>query len=270
MKDPVREPAAAGMFYSADSEILRENIKELFSNAKMNNDCVGVVSPHAGYTYSGKTAAKAISSLKPAETFIIIGPNHTLMGPEFSIMGHGSWKTPLGEVRINEELAHQLKRNKILEEDSFGHEQEHSIEVQLPFLQYMFKDQFQFIPISVANTSYSETFLEHCKSVGETIAEHSDNVSIIASSDFSHYIPLKTAKRYDMEAIECIENLESEEFFHTLKKHNASVCGFGPIAILMTSMKKIEKKGKLIAYTSSGEATHDYDSVVAYAAIGFK
>jgi AmmeMemoRadiSam system protein B len=267
MYDPVRDPAVAGSFYHADPETLKDDVKELFADIK-TDDYFSVISPHAGYMYSGRTAAKAISSLRPAETFVIIGPNHSLMGPEFSIMGHGSWKTPLGEVKINEELAQQLKRNKILEDDGLAHEQEHSIEVQLPLLQYRF-DKFDFIPISVANTSYSETFLEHCISVGETIAQFPE-VSIIASSDFSHYVPLKTAKRYDMEAIKYVEEMNIEGFFDTLRKHNASVCGFGPIAILMSIMKKSGKKGKLIAYTSSGETTQDYNSVVAYAAIGFK
>ncbi len=271
MEPAVRNPVVAGMFYYADSDILREHLDELFSSARTIDNCVGVISPHAGYEYSGRTAAKAISSLKQAETFVILGPNHTLMGPEFSIMGYGVWKTPLGECKINEDIAKLLKRNKILEEDTLAHEQEHSIEVQLPFLQYRFKN-FKFVPISVANTTYSDTFLEHCESVGETIAEISKehDISIIASSDFSHYIPFETAKKHDMEAIECIEKLDVKGFFRTLQKNNASVCGFGPIAILMSAMKKLGKKGKLIEYTSSGEATHDYNSVVAYAAIGFK
>lgn len=267
MQNPVRNPVVAGMFYYADPDNLRNNLEELFSDVKPGQEYTGVVSPHAGYVYSGKAAAQAISSLKHAKTFIILGPNHTLIGPEFSITGRGSWKTPLGECKINEELAKQLKRNKLLEEDTLAHEQEHSIEVQLPFLQHKFKD-FQFVPISIANTSYSETFLKHCESIGETIAQFSD-AAIIASSDFSHYVPFDAAKKQDMEAIECIKELDTKGFFQTLQKNDASICGFGPIAILMSAMKKLGKKGKLIAYTSSGEATKDYESVVAYAAIGF-
>ena len=267
MQEQVREPVVAGMFYYADPDNLRENLNELFSGLEQKEKYNSVISPHAGYTYSGKTAAKAISSLKPAETFIILGPNHTLIGPEFSIMGRGSWKTPLGETKINEDISRRLKRNRLLEEDSLAHEQEHSIEVQLPFLQYRFPD-FKIVPISIANTSYSSVFLSHCRSIGASIAEL-DNVSIIASSDFSHYIPWEEAKKKDGEAIKCIETLDVKGFFETLQKNDASICGFGPIAVVMSAMKKLGKKGRLIAYTSSGEATHDTGSVVAYAAIGF-
>jgi AmmeMemoRadiSam system protein B len=266
MQGQVREPVVAGMFYYADPGMLRESLKELFAGTK-KGQCTGVVSPHAGYIYSGRTAAEAISSLRPAKTFVLLGPNHSLIGPEFSIMSRGSWRTPLGECRINGELARRLKKNKILEEDTFAHEQEHSIEVQLPFLQYRFRE-FDFVPISVSNTSRSDAFLESCRGMGETIARQPD-VSIIASSDFSHYVPWETAKKQDMEAIRCIEDLDMEGFFEALQKNDASVCGFGPIAVLMSAMKQSGKKGRLITYTSSGEATKDYSSVVAYAAIGF-
>ena len=264
--DNVRQPAVAGMFYPADPETLREQLKELFSGLEEQGKYNSVISPHAGYIYSGRAAAQAISGLKPSKTFIILGPNHTLIGPTFSIMTSGSWVTPLGNCSINEEVAKQLKENELLQEDTLAHEHEHSIEVQLPLLQHRFKE-FDFVPISVGNSGFSETFLENCKSIGEAIADI--GVPVIASSDFSHYIPFEEAKKLDMEAIKDIENLDLEGFFETLKRNNASICGFGPIAIVMSAMKKQNGKGKLIAYTSSGEETKDYDSVVAYAAIGF-
>ncbi len=261
----VREPVVSGTFYEMRPDALQRDLDQLFYGTKRGT-CSGVVSPHAGYVYSGRCAARAIASLEPAKTFIILGPNHNLCGPEFSVMGHGFWETPLGRVEIAEYLAHQLKRNRLLVEDSFAHEREHSIEVQLPLMQHVF-GSFRFVPISISNTSYSDTFLGSCLSLGRTLA--AAGVPIIASSDFSHYVPLEKAKHDDMEAIRCIESLDAAGLFAVLKRNNASVCGFGPIAVLISAMKELRKKGKLIAYTSSGDATKDYKSVVAYAAIGF-
>ena len=260
-----RHPVAAGTFYYANPDVLRKSVSELFTGAEKGS-CVGVVSPHAGYVYSGRCAAQAISALKKAETFVLLGPNHTLMGPEFSVMGRGAWETPLGRVEIDEEMARRLKRNRVLEEDTFAHEHEHSIEVQLPLMQHTL-GSFRIVPISIANTSYSGAFLERCVSLGKALA--AEGVPIVASSDFSHYMPAEKAKKQDMEAIEAILRLDVGGFFDILRKNDASVCGFGPIAVLMSAMKESERKGKLIAYTSSGEATGDFKSVVAYAAIGF-
>ena len=262
----IREPVVAGMFYPGEREELERTVTELFSGLSEQEKYNSVISPHAGYIYSGHCAAEAISCLERSKTYIILGPNHNMIGPTFSIMTEGSWLTPLGNCSINSEVAKQLLENELVEEDTLAHSREHSIEVQLPLLQHRFKE-WDFVPISIGNSGYSESFLEDCKALGETIAQL--KIPVITSSDFSHYVPWEQAKREDREAIERIKNLDIEGFFSTLRRNDASICGFGPISVLMSAMKKQARRAELIAYTSSGEETKDYSSVVAYAAIGF-
>lgn len=267
----IRYPAVAGTFYPDDPESLYEQVEDLFSITKKGNYFC-VVSPHAGYDYSGKTAAYAINSLKTGKRFIILGPNHTGMGAEFSIMSNGKWRTPLGYVDIDQKLARELMHCECLEEDTFAHNREHSIEVQLPFLQYRF-DRFKFVPIAIMGMGYSDEFLDKCESLGKQIAmimKADENVRVIASSDFSHYLPADVAKKKDEKAIYRIEKLNPDKFFETLREIDASVCGYAPIAILLTVAKKLRLKPTVINHTTSGDKTGDTRSVVSYYAIGFK
>ncbi len=265
-----RYPAVAGMFYFGDPGNLKKHLDKLFSGTKPGN-YLGVVSPHAGYEYSGKTAALAIGSLKPGKKFIILGPNHTGFGGEFSMMSKGKWKTPLGDCEIDSNLAKELKSCKVLEDDAFAHEREHSIEVQLPFLQHIFK-KFQFVPITIMGMGYSEDFLKRCEALGKTIAKvmKDKEIRVIASSDFSHYVSAEEAKEKDNKAMEKIKKLDTAGFFETLRETNASVCGYAPIVVLLFTARELGlKKVDMIDYTTSGDKTGDMSSVVTYSAIGF-
>jgi hypothetical protein len=267
----VRHPVVAGTFYHLDRENLEEQLEGFFSSIETKPDCIGAVSPHAGYMYSGKTAAVAVSSLKKADKFIILGPNHTGLGAEFSIMPEGVWRTPLGECVIDREMASDIKKCGVVGEDSLAHLQEHSIEVQLPFLQHRFGD-VRFVPVSIMNVDYSGSFLKKCVTLGERIAElnkKDGNIGVVASSDFSHYLPLDIAAEKDKRAIEMIKKLDVKGFFQALEEINASVCGYGPIAVLMVVAKKLGLRVKVIDSSSSGDATGDFGSVVTYYAIGF-
>ena len=266
-----RKPAVAGMFYPFGSETLERTLSGLFSGTKAG-DFTCVVSPHAGYEYSGRTAAFAIKSLRPAETFVVLGPNHSALGHEFSIMSSGEWITPMGAIEIDSKLAAELKTCKVLGEDELAHVREHSIEVQLPFLQHRFKN-FRFVPISITNADYSGDFMDKCVILGKHMAESIKGKSacIIASSDFSHYLPAKIADGKDAKALEKIAMLDIAGFFRVLEKTDASVCGYGPIAVVMSAAKTMGMKGAMvISHTNSGDATGDYASVVSYYAIGFK
>ena len=267
----IRRAVVSGMFYPFSKDSLERMLSNLFSGTK-EGEFRCVISPHAGYEYSGKTAAFAISSLKPSKTFVILGPNHNAIGSEFSIMTSGEWETPLGNVKINSELANDIKKSGVIHEDEFAHIHEHSIEVQLPFLQYRFKS-FQMVPISITNLDYSEEFLKKCETLGKHIAKTIRNkpISVIASSDFSHYLPRETAEEKDRKAIEKIRKLDTKGFFRVLEEIDASVCGFGPIAVVMHVAKELGlKKVEVINHTDSGDATGDNSSVVAYYAIGFR
>ncbi|MEM7816070.1 MAG: AmmeMemoRadiSam system protein B [Candidatus Aenigmatarchaeota archaeon] len=265
-----RNPVVSGMFYPSDKARLSNQIKELFSKASPSQKYRIVVSPHAGYVYSGLGAAFAVGSLKPAKTFVVLGPNHTGMGQEFSVMTGGVWKTPLGDIEVDSKTASEIVKAGLAEDDDWAHASEHSIEVQLPFLQYRF-GSFGFVPVCIMNEGYSESFLKKCASLGNFLGRlmKERDVNIVASSDFSHYIPAKSAKKFDMEAIERVLMLDLKGFFETLKRNRASVCGYGPIAVAMAAAKSLGvKKGELLSYTNSGDVTGDLSSVVAYAAIG--
>jgi len=164
-----------------------------------------------------------------------------------------------------------LKRFGVLEEDDWAHSSEHSIEVQLPFLQHKF-GKISFVPVCIMNTDYSQDFLNKCERLGQLIGMlmREKDIGVVASSDFSHYIPGNSAKKFDTEAIEKIKSLDMKGFFETLKRNRATVCGYGPIAVAMAAARSIGlKSGELIKYMNSGDLTRDYSSVVAYAAIGF-
>ncbi|NOX71489.1 MAG: AmmeMemoRadiSam system protein B [Candidatus Micrarchaeota archaeon] len=266
-----RYPAVAGAFYPDDKKELMTNVSDLLENADSgSNKCV--ISPHAGYMYSGRTAASAIKSLKNAKTFIILGPNHTGMGAQFAVMCEGVWKTPLGDVKIDEEIALRLEKAGVVDDDEIAHLNEHSVEVQLPFLQKTF-DDFRIVPISILNIGYSSDLPERCVRLGKEIAEIASqrDVGIIASSDFSHYISLEEAKVKDDKAIEAIKTLNVKKFFAVLETMDASVCGYGPIAAVMQAAKELGAKDvEVLHESSSGDLLKDYKTVVTYKAIGFR
>jgi AmmeMemoRadiSam system protein B len=272
----LRAPVAAGTFYEAEKDKLIMQIESCFKHkfgpkSLQKREFIALVSPHAGYMYSGPVAVWGFSRISKYN-FIILGPNHHGIGPTFSVMKESVWKTPLGEVAIDNIMAEKLvKKCNFLEYDVLAHEYEHSIEVQLPFLQYRFGSDFKFVPISVLNQFADEDFLEKCRVVGKAIGEvlkKEKGWKIIASSDFSHYISQENAKKIDKKLIKTIEKLDEEKFFENIRKEDASVCGFGPIAIAIVASKELgAKKGELLCYKTSGDITQDFTSVVGYASI---
>ena len=273
----LRPPAVAGTFYNLDPEMLKKQINSCFKHklgpkTMKKEKVLSAIVPHAGYVYSGPVAAWVYSRIEKAN-YVIIGPNHTGVGEKFALMKNGLWKTPLGEVAISEQMAEKIKKEcKILEYDVLAHQYEHSIEVQLPFLQFRFGSDFKFVPISILNEFADETLLESCKLIGKGIANaiksEKDKWIVLASSDFSHYVPHQTAKRIDKDLIKSIIRLNSKEFFEKINEKDASVCGFGSIAIAIEVAKNLgAKRGKLLKYATSGDITEEYGAVVGYAAI---
>lgn len=275
----IRAPVVAGTFYNLSPELLKKQIERCFNHELgpktiKKQKFLAAVVPHAGYEYSGPIAAWVHSKIEKAN-YIILGPNHQGIGANFAISKRGLWKTPLGEIIISEDIAEKiLNRCKLIEYDVMAHQYEHSIEVQLPFLQYGFGDDFKFVPICITNEFADETLLESCKIIGKCIADvikkEKEKWIILASSDFSHYVPQELAKKIDNFVIKAILKLNEEEFFARINQKNASICGFGPIAIAMIAAKKLgAKKGKLLCYKTSGDITGDIGAVVGYAGIIF-
>ncbi|MCD6452688.1 MAG: AmmeMemoRadiSam system protein B [Dehalococcoidales bacterium] len=266
----IRKPVVAGQFYPESATQLSQMIQGMVDNQATKEEVIGVVSPHAGYIYSGPVAGAVISRIKFRDTFIIMGPNHTGRGKPFSIMTEGSWETPSGEVAIDSELAKQILTNsQYLEEDYEAHQYEHSIEVQLPFLQY-FKKAIRMVPITF---SYSSSIVY--KEIGEAIATAVKQLGrkaiIIASSDMTHYEPQESARQKDSVAIAAILNLDADELLEQVKKFNISMCGYAPTVAMITAAKELgATSAELVRYQTSGDTTGDYSSVVGYAGVILK
>lgn len=259
-----REATVAGAFYPGKKEKLTEQIEGFFKKMPKEKKTKCVVAPHAGYEYSGQTAAFSYNALKESKTFILLGPSHTGLGPNISISDAEEWTTPLGKLPVDAKLREKLVEKLGIETDDTAHIQEHSIEVQLPFLQFLFKG-FSILPITIM-----EHRLQELTKLGKALAELPDNASIIASGDFTHHQPLETAKEKDLGAIEKVKELDTEGFYNEVVGKNLSICGLAPITVLMQYCKlKNFKEGKLFHYDTSATASGDSSSVVGYAAIGF-
>lgn len=269
----VRKPAVAGQFYPGNKRDLSNKIEECFTHelgpGKLEEgdglrNIKGLVVPHAGYVYSGPVAAHAYKALYEdgiPETFIVLGPSHRGMGASVALADE-DFQTPLGTVKIDKELVDELSGG-VMEINNQSHIGEHSIEVQLPFLQYI-ADNFKFVPISV-NKQDRRTVKKVGEEIRETIMDK--DVVVISSTDFSHYVLQETAKKKDSMAIEKIENNDPEGLYDVVQKENISMCGYGPVAAMMIGSGG--KKGQLLKYATSGDIM-SMREVVGYGALKFE
>ncbi len=262
-----REPVVAGQFYPASSSELSMQVSSYTEDIADKKSAIGIVSPHAGLMYSGKVAGAVFSRIRVPETIILIGPNHTGLGSPVSIMSSGEWQVPTGQLSIDEDIALKLKaHSSIFEENSKAHEKEHSLEVQLPFVLH-FGPSVKIVPISVMNGP-----LEKCRIIGRALADVIEDsghpVTIVASSDMSHYVSDAIAKEKDSKAIERILALDPEELYNTVVQENISMCGVMPVTSMLFAAGKLgAKKAELVKYMTSGEISGDYDYVVSYAGL---
>lgn len=278
----VRQPVVAGQFYPADPRELTKLIEKCYSHEigpgklpkleKGPRKIVAAMVPHAGYIYSGPVAAHTYSRVasdgKP-DTFILIGPNHTGMGAAVAMMVEGRWKTPLGEVSINKELAEAIQgKTNVIERDRTAHFYEHSIEVQLPFLQHIFGAEFDFIPICMALQDE-----ERSKKVADAITDRckGEDVVVLATTDLTHYESYDSAKEKDQKAINAILELDTDALYSTIRKLDISMCGYGPTSVAIEAAKGLgAEKAELLKYATSGDVTGDKYQVVGYGAICFE
>ncbi|MEM4501821.1 MAG: AmmeMemoRadiSam system protein B [Ignisphaera sp.] len=297
MKYEVRDPQAGIWgFYPINKNKLIKEIEEAFINKELGPgdlpkryinevNIVGGIVPHAGYQYSGACASwfyKKLAENEPKiDTVIILGTNHSGFGGRITTTTYFSrWATPLGDIEVDIELIKILKENyKELTDDPLAHMREHSIEVQLPFLQYIYKD-FKLVPIVVREIDYEEAQL-FAKVLYETIIKSNKSCIVIASSDFTHhgaiydYILFTSdisdkVRKLDMMFIDRIIDLDTKGFLELIQKYNATICGYGAIAITIEYVKLLNGKAKLLKYYHSGDVTGDEDVIVGYAAIAFQ
>ena len=274
----IREPVVAGQFYPDTKEDLKQMINDCFKhkfgpgtkNIQSDEKIFGIVSPHAGYVYSGPTAChsyNSISNLSP-ELVIIIGPNHFGVGKNAATMTDAKWLTPLGTVEVDSEAAKQVSEiSKIIEIDNYSHSQDHSLEVQIPMLQTIFSNEFKILPIILLSQD-----LETANDVGNAVSEivKNKNAIIVASSDFTHYEENSFAHSQDKALIEPILELDVERFYQVLIEKRVTACGYGAMASTMIACRNLgATRGELLGYTTSGDVSGDKSSVVGYGSIKF-
>ena len=263
----VRLPAVAGRFYPDDRESLARDVDALISSAAARISALACMVPHAGYMYSGHVAGAVYSRIEPATRLVILGPNHTGAGEPLAINARGVWRTPLGDARIDEQLAGELMRAfPQLSEDESAHRREHSIEVQLPFVQRM-TTEFTFVPICVGTAN-----LELLVSLGEAIAQvllkSSERILMICSSDMNHYEPDDVTRIKDGQAIAPILALDPVTLYETVLRERISICGFAPMVAMLTACKRLgATRAEVVKYATSGDINGDRSHVVGYAGI---
>lgn len=263
----VRQPAVAGQFYTDDPVRLRDQIEGFVKRDGKQIKAIGTIVPHAGYIYSGAVAGSVYSQISIPETVVILGPNHHGVGSRAALFPPGEWRTPLGNVAINQNLSALLMKNSsLLEQDSIAHQFEHSIEVQVPFLQYLRPD-VRIVPICLGFSDYSS-----CESLGlslaKSIVEYGKDVLIIASSDMSHYQPADVALHEDNLAINEVLNMNPEGMYSVVKGRGISMCGIIPAtSMLVSAIEMGAENSELIQYATSGDVSGDYKQVVGYAGV---
>jgi MEMO1 family protein len=276
----MRKPAVAGSFYPGSFTGLQRQIEDCFRHPlgpgalpgevhSAEQHTLGLVSPHAGYIYSGPVAANGFSRVaaeKRPQTVVIVGPNHRGLGAVVAVGREGTWQTPLGSVEVDVGVGEAIvSACRWAKWDDLAHSMEHSLEVQVPFLQYIYGSEFKIVPIAMLTQE-----LEISKDLGRAIAAalKGGEGLVIASSDFSHYETQASASRKDRMALDAILNLDPARLEETVDDHHISMCGPGPVMAMMTACQQLgATKASLLRYATSGDITGDYSQVVGYASV---
>ncbi|MBE6490040.1 MAG: AmmeMemoRadiSam system protein B [Methanobrevibacter sp.] len=281
----LRQPAVAGAFYPENPEILKKTIEDCFLGdsgvgeiPKLNtfdgiDYPINIMVPHAGYQYSGAIASHGYCNLVQngfPEVFIILSPNHTGYGSEVSVFNEGEWITPLGNVKVDDEFANEIiSHSDIATADFTAHLYEHSIEVQLPFLQY-FSNDFSIVPITMGSQTFSASS-DLAKAIFEASEELKKSYAVIASTDLSHFNNQEKANTVDGYVLEDIEDMNEFKLFEEVIQYNITMCGYGPVMTAISLSKMTDKNDcEILAYGTSGDVTGDLSSVVGYASGIFK
>ena len=262
-----RRPLVANQFYPEDPFFLHNSLKELVPVVAHKEKAIAAVSPHAGYVYSGATAGETLGRIIIPEDVMILGPNHHGRGEPVALMASGTWEMPLGDVPLNSELGSLvLAESQLISDDEVAHRFEHSLEVQVPFLQYLQKN-LTITPLVISRISFAD-----CQEVGLALAraikQYGRPVLILASTDMTHYQSRETAGRQDKLAIERILDLDPQGLYETVLGQGITMCGVIPTTIALIAAKNLgATRAELVRYTDSGEASGDVSQVVGYAGL---
>ena len=263
----IREAIAEGQFYPNRGKALNGLIESFKPEKPVKISAKGIILPHAGFIYSGRVAVTTVSKVLPKKRLIILGPNHTGNGAQFGLWKQGAWKIAGKKIGIDEEMAAAiLSKGKSISADTAAHAMEHSIEVELPILDYFF-NSFKFVPIACQRATLA-AYREAAEQIFEAVKGLKEDILLVASTDLTHYEPEAAARKKDRRAIEAIINLDEEELLKRIYEENITLCGEAPLAILILCLKKLGAgKSQVALYQTSGEVSGDESSVVGYVGI---
>ncbi len=268
----IRHPIVEGTFYPNTKEKLIDMLGN-FIDEFTKEEVISAISPHAGYIFSGKTSGLVYSKIVIPETVILLGPNHQGYGEPFAISNSDYWSTPLGRIKVDKEISEELIiRSRYLKFDDAAHRLEHSIEVQLPFIQYL-NPETEIVPITLSGYLNNPAWLEIGKSISDVVKKFNGRkkVLIVASSDMNHYESQQITEEKDKYAIEAILSLNENLLTQRIVEKNISMCGFAPIIVSIVASKELRaKEATLLKHTTSGHKSGDYSQVVGYAGIIIK
>ena len=266
----LRLPAVAGRFYPSNPSELTDLVRQCCGTAPADLEHVkACLVPHAGYVYSGNVAGAVLGRIALPRRIIVLGVRHYPRGEAAAILSSGAWRTPLGDVPIDEELSDALKKTcPLLREDSVAHSGEHSLEVQLPFLQVL-AGEFTFVPIALGTIRY-EDLVSVGEAIGRVVGARKEEALLLTSSDLNHYEDDATTRIKDQMAIDQLLALDSRRLYDTCRNEDISMCGLGPAVAMITALNRIgAKKTELVKHATSGDVSGDRDAVVGYAGMIF-
>lgn len=263
----LRKPAVAGQFYTDNSFALKDELKRYLKGGSHDRNAAGIMVPHAGYVFSGSIAAEAYKAVNLPQTVIILGPDHHGLGGQATVFSSGSWLTPLGEVPVAEDLAATLLADcDLLEADEAAHRFEHSLEVQVPFLQ-MLRDDVRILPIALGHGGLDD-WLQLGRQLGLALRKWPERVLLIASSDMNHFKSAAYTERVDRLAIEQMEQYNPAGLYRLVREKNISMCGVIPAVVMLEAAATLGATTcQLLSYAHSGLVNGDMQSVVGYASM---
>ena len=265
----IRQPAVAGRFYPDDPSVLNQEL-DAFLSVSLQQEKIRALAclvPHAGYKYSGQVAGTVYSRIEIPSRVVLLGPRHFPGGARFAILSDGAWQTPLGLVPLDRPLAEKIARAcPLLHEDAIAHRNEHSLEVQLPFLQRLVPSS-TFVPIVIASAQYAELeALGHA--IADVLRAEAELILIVASSDMNHYESDAITRMKDRKALDRILALDPRGLFDTIRDEEISMCGYGAAVAMLTAVRQIgAARAELVRYATSGEINGDLQEVVGYAGV---
>lgn len=262
-----RQPAVAGQFYPGSEKTLRAALSQLIPENASTKQVKGIISPHAGYVYSGAIAGQLFSRIAIPGTVLIIGPNHHGTGAAAALYPDGEWSTPLGEVSINSRLnSLLLLHTPYIQSDGVAHQLEHSLEVQLPFIQYLRPD-VTISAICIGHGDYAP-LRDIGQGIAAAIKEYGKEVLIVASSDMTHYESADSARQKDQQALDRVLELDGKGLLEVCHSRGITMCGVVPATVMIEAALQLgASQAELVAYGTSGDVTGDNNQVVGYAAV---